>query len=185
MITTFFICDKNMSKKKNENSDDINEEEIEPVKRFENDKNIEKQFPHLFSELKSDSHFKTGIKINKDMISVNKVEKVIDSPEEKIEVVITEDIEDPLKTFDPTAVDFIRRAKTKEEAEEIIEFLAKRNEITEEKKIFLLNKLTNEGLSSFGKHKKLGYYFDYVDKKREEAKFKATKSIFKKPEEKK
>lgn len=184
MKTSIFTCEKRMSNKENDNSTDIIEDEIEPVKRFENDKKIKKQFPHLFAELKTDSFLKTEINLNKDKNLLESKDKQEESTEEKIEVVITEDIEDPLKKFDPSAVDFIRRAKTNEEAVDIIEYLAKRSEITKEKKNELLKQLEKDGLSSFGKHKKPGFYFDYVDKKREDAKFKATKSIFKKPKKK-
>ncbi len=59
---------------------------------------------------------------------------------------------------DPNAIDFIRRCRTIEEAFEIIDFLLKRNEISSEEFQNLKNQIKNKGLSSFGSHKKPGYY---------------------------
>ncbi len=59
---------------------------------------------------------------------------------------------------DPSAIDFIRRCSTKEEAYEIIDFLLKRNEISLEEFQSLKDQIKNQGLSSFGSQKKKGYY---------------------------
>ncbi|MHA1476404.1 MAG: DUF2095 family protein, partial [Promethearchaeota archaeon] len=59
---------------------------------------------------------------------------------------------------DPGTIDFIRRCKTKEEAFEIIDFLLKRKEISLEEFQSLKDQIKNQGLSSFGSHKKKGYY---------------------------
>lgn len=59
---------------------------------------------------------------------------------------------------DPSAIDFIRRCSTNEEAYEIIDFLLKRNEISLEEFQSLKDQIKNQGLSSFGSQKKKGYY---------------------------
>ena len=59
---------------------------------------------------------------------------------------------------DPIAIDFIRRCNTKEAAFEIIDFLLKRKEISLEEFQSLKDQIRNQGLSSFGSHKKKGYY---------------------------
>ncbi|MHA1302669.1 MAG: DUF2095 family protein [Candidatus Heimdallarchaeaceae archaeon] len=60
--------------------------------------------------------------------------------------------------YDPSIVDFICRCKTEEEAKEIIDYMFKRQEITEEEKKQLLEQLEKEGLESFGPHRAPGYY---------------------------
>lgn len=60
--------------------------------------------------------------------------------------------------YDPDVYDFIRRCKTNEQAEEIIEYMRSKGEITEEKADELLNQLNEEGLQSFGSRKEESYY---------------------------
>jgi len=62
------------------------------------------------------------------------------------------------KIPDPSAFDFIRCCSTNEEAFEIIDFLLKRNEISLEEFDILKDQIKNQGLSSFGSHKKKGHY---------------------------
>ncbi len=69
---------------------------------------------------------------------------------------------DPLRGFMPGAVDFIRRARTPKEAEEVIDYLEKKGEITKEEADALRKQLREKGLESFGKRKKPGYYFRYA-----------------------
>ena len=65
---------------------------------------------------------------------------------------------DPLKGFSPSAVDFIRRCKTKEEALEIINFLVEHKDLDSKTANSMRKKLESEGLSAFGTHKNPGYY---------------------------
>lgn len=58
----------------------------------------------------------------------------------------------------PTAVDFIRRCSTEEQALEIINYLEVRKEIDEDYAKKLRRQLVEQGLESFGSHKELGYY---------------------------
>lgn len=59
---------------------------------------------------------------------------------------------------DPDAIDFIKRCSTEDQAYEIIEYLEKRGEVTKETADELCKQLREEGLSSFGRKKKPGYY---------------------------
>lgn len=59
---------------------------------------------------------------------------------------------------DPNAEHFLRRAKNEMEAEEVIAFLQKRNEISNQKADYYREKLRKEGLDSFGERIELGYY---------------------------
>jgi len=60
--------------------------------------------------------------------------------------------------YDPTVIDFICRCSTIEEALEIIDFMLKRQEITEEYAQELKKQLKEDGLESFGPHRTPGYY---------------------------
>jgi len=61
----------------------------------------------------------------------------------------------------PDVVDFIRRCDTEEQAEEIIDYMERRGEITPEYAKKLLKQLKKEGVRSFGPKKEEGYYFLY------------------------
>jgi len=78
---------------------------------------FKKRYPHLAKEILSKKYPKLRVKISRN---------------------------DPLKGFQPGAVDFIRRASTVKEAEE------------------LRKQLHERGLSSFGPRKRAGYYFRYA-----------------------
>ena len=65
---------------------------------------------------------------------------------------------DPLARYEPGVLDFLQRASTKEEAEEVIHFLVDREEITSKLGDQLLNKLEVEGLTAFGPHRSPGHY---------------------------
>jgi hypothetical protein len=82
---------------------------------------------------------------------------------------------DYLEGFDPSAVDFIRRAKTIKEALEIIEYLEKRKELDTDQALELKTKLEKNGLESFGSHKKHGYYFQLAEDQRLKDKMKLIK----------
>jgi len=60
--------------------------------------------------------------------------------------------------YNPDVYDFLRRCKTIEQAEEIIEYMKSKGEITEEKADELLNQLKAEGLRSFGSRKVESFY---------------------------
>ena len=64
--------------------------------------------------------------------------------------------------YSPSAIDYIRRCRTVDEAIEIIDFLKKRGEITQEENKMLLDKLKIEGLTGFGTIKDIGFYGNIV-----------------------
>jgi len=60
--------------------------------------------------------------------------------------------------FMPTAVDYLRRCSSLEEAMEVLEYLARTGQLREEERRLLEEKLVNEGLESLGPRKEFGYY---------------------------
>ncbi len=62
--------------------------------------------------------------------------------------------------YDPDIIDFIRRAKTVEEAIEVIEYMQHRDDISKTYAKRLITQLNEEGLESFGSTKKGGHYFN-------------------------
>ncbi|MGD2142016.1 MAG: DUF2095 family protein [Candidatus Bathyarchaeota archaeon] len=60
--------------------------------------------------------------------------------------------------YEPGVVDFIRRCNTEEQAEEIIEYLEERREISANTASKLREQLRGNGLRSFGEQKGTGYY---------------------------
>ncbi|MEM2622589.1 MAG: DUF2095 family protein [Candidatus Nezhaarchaeales archaeon] len=58
----------------------------------------------------------------------------------------------------PDAVDYIRRCRNVQEAEEVISFLEKTNQISKYRAEELREQLYSQGLESFGPHKEFGYY---------------------------
>jgi len=61
--------------------------------------------------------------------------------------------------YEPDVVDFIRRCKTIEQAEEIITYMENRKEITHQRAKELRIQLHKNGLRSFGSHKREGFYY--------------------------
>lgn len=71
----------------------------------------------------------------------------------------------PNELYDPGAIDFIRRCTKKEEAINILEYLLKRNEITQEEYIKIKIIISQEGglkklINEAGGPKKPGYYIE-------------------------
>ena len=69
------------------------------------------------------------------------------------------DSTDPYRNYEPSTIDFIRRAQTDKEAEEIILFAQKQGNISPEEANNLLDQLNKEGVRSFGPIKTPGHYF--------------------------
>jgi len=59
----------------------------------------------------------------------------------------------------PDVIDFIRRCDTKEQAEEIIDYMEKRGEIKKQYAENLRKQLRERGVRSFGPKKEENYYF--------------------------
>jgi hypothetical protein len=60
--------------------------------------------------------------------------------------------------YQPGVIDFIRRCKKPQEAEEIITYLEKRSEVSDDEAKVLRKQLKEGGLRSFGSPKKIGDY---------------------------
>jgi hypothetical protein len=98
---------------------------------------IENSLPNLAKELTSRNHPNI---INIDSIEIEKNE------------------ESNREEMQPSVIGFLRRCRTKEEAVEIITFLAEKSQITKEEKEIYLEKLEKEGIRSFGSLKTWGFY---------------------------
>jgi hypothetical protein len=104
-------------------------------------KSFKKMFPNLSDELEGED---TKVEIGAVRTDANEAEKAV--PEK-------------FRNYDPTVVDFIRRCDTKDQAEEIIQYLEKRGELTKEYAAELREQLKREGVRSFGSKKEENYYF--------------------------
>jgi hypothetical protein len=60
--------------------------------------------------------------------------------------------------YQPGVIDFIRRCRKPQEAEEIITYLERRGEVSGDEVKLLRKQLREGGLRSFGPPKKIGYY---------------------------
>jgi hypothetical protein len=60
--------------------------------------------------------------------------------------------------YQPSTIDFLRRCKTQNQAEEIIAYLEKKGEVQSEEADSLRKQLREQGLRSFGTRKTIGYY---------------------------
>jgi hypothetical protein len=121
-------------------------------------RSLKKMFPHLYRELEEDSENKISI------------DAIHDSPETAENAAEIEDVceeeflkptkpVDKLRHFNPSAIDFIRRCDTNEQAQEIITYLRKRGEITQEQAQELEHTLKQKGVRGFGTKKEEHYYF--------------------------
>lgn len=120
---------------------------------------LEKQFPNLMSEI---SNKKSSVKINSVNLNIepNSGNNALNE---------TQDYHEDLKN--PGPIDFIRRCGNKNEAIEILDFLHKRNEITQETYKKLKNQIEKKDglkklIEEYGGFKTPGYYErKFYDKK--------------------
>ncbi len=123
---------------------------------MESKKSLKKMFPNLFKELD----------VSENKVTINSIRKNPDEIEEEKEIAVSENMEsdsasepDKFRHYNPTVVDFIRRCDTDAQAEEIIAFLCKKGELTEDNACELRAQLKKDGLRSFGPKKEDDYYF--------------------------
>ncbi len=115
-------------------------------------KSFRKMFPNLFKEIEAGDC----------KVPIDAVRKEAEGAEE---TELEEDefepanLPDKFRHFSPSAVDFIRRCDTEAQAEEIIDYLLKKGEITAEYAEELRSQLKCKGLRSFGPKKEENYYF--------------------------
>ena len=110
------------------------------VRAGDEQRELRRRFPRLYRELTAKRH----------SIAINSCRTSIESDEEKIRL-------GERQSF-PDAVDYIRRCSNIEEAEEVINFLENRNEISTDYAESLRRQLRERGLASFGSRKQWGYY---------------------------
>jgi hypothetical protein len=104
-------------------------------------KALKKMFPNLSKELEGGD----------SKLSIDAVRTDPDTAEKAMS--------DKFRNYAPTVVDFIRRCDTEEQAEVIIAYLEKREELTEEYAAKLRKQLKRKGVRSFGSKKEEGHYF--------------------------
>jgi len=138
---------KNNSKK--ETVDELNSlipPEVLSVKQEITSDDLKEKFPNLHAEMTKD-----GVKIK-----IDDVDGSFSRSEETDQIL---DSTDPYRNYEPSTIDFIRRAQTDKEAEEIILFAQKQGNISPEEASNLLDQLNKEGVRSFGPIKTSGHYF--------------------------
>lgn len=117
---------------------------------------IKKLFPNLYKELEE---------LDESKVPINSVRANPQTAEEELEQEETEEISQPtvspdkFRHFNPSATDFIRRCETEEQAEEIIDYLRKRGELTAQEAKEMKDQLKRDGVRSFGPKKEEYYYF--------------------------
>ncbi|MCW4023715.1 MAG: DUF2095 domain-containing protein [Candidatus Bathyarchaeota archaeon] len=114
-------------------------------------KSFKKMFPKLYDELEE----------GENKVSIDAVRKTPEEEAEELQDALEfeQSIPDKFRHFSPSAVDFIRRCDTHEQAEEIIAYLEKKGELSCEDAKKMRCQLKNEGLRSFGCKKEDNYYF--------------------------
>ncbi|MEM2024794.1 MAG: DUF2095 family protein [Desulfurococcaceae archaeon] len=77
------------------------------------------------------------------------------------QIKLTVDVEtlDPWRGYVPTSVDYIRRCNTVEEANEVIDYLLRRGELSEPEAEKLREILRRGGIDAFGGKKEDNYYY--------------------------
>lgn len=109
-----------------------------------------KSFPNLTKEMN----------FGKRKVTINSIRSDIKAAEK------TAKTKNNLSSYDPSVIDFLRRCDNKQQAEEIITYLEKRGEITNNYAQKLRQQLQKKGVRSFGPKKEEGYYFNLSSKKK-------------------
>jgi hypothetical protein len=119
-------------------------------------KSMKKMFPNLIKELEGSEN---KVSIDGVRADAAKAEETVDDVEEEMLAEAENPLPDKFRHYNPTVVDFIRRCDTNAQAEEIVAYMLKRGEITEEYACEVKVQLKKEGLRSFGPKKEQDYYF--------------------------
>jgi hypothetical protein len=107
---------------------------------------MEKYFPYLHAEI-SDDKMAIGIdSVEGDFSPSNEDDDFSNSS-------------DPYSDFEPSVIDYIRRAKTEDEALEVVEFLLKQGTLNEDEALKLTVQIRKDGVRSFGPMRTPGHYF--------------------------
>jgi len=106
-------------------------------------KRFKQMFPNLTSEVDA----------RENRVAISSVRSDVSAGESRASASV--------KRFDnymPDAIDFIRRCDNEKQAEEIIDYLEKRGEISGEYAVRLRKQLKSKGVRSFGSKKEDDYY---------------------------
>lgn len=103
-------------------------------------KRFRKMFPHLVKELEG----------KEQRVAINSVRSDVQTGERASQEKFT--------TYMPDVIDFIRRCDNEQQAEEIINYLEKRGEVSRNYAQRLRRQLKEKGVRSFGSKKEEGYY---------------------------
>jgi hypothetical protein len=117
---------------------------------------MKKLFPNLFKELEG---IENRVSIDGVRADADKAEETCEDVDETLVAEAENALPDQFRHYNPDVVDFIRRCDTEVQAEEIISYLARRGEITEEYACEVRVQLKKDGLRSFGSKKEADYYF--------------------------
>ena len=101
---------------------------------------FKKLFPHLAREMESGQ---SRVDVNRDQEADGKE---------------TENDSRIWAGYEPDIIDFIRRCETVEQAEEVICYMERREEITAERAAEIREQIAEGGLRSFGPKKEEGFY---------------------------
>lgn len=124
---------------------------------MENDKNsMKKMFPNLIKEIEMGE---SKVQIDSIRADSEKAENEDITAEELLLEEAENALPDKFRHYNPSITDFIRRCDTETQAEEIVAYLLKRGEITDEYADEIITHLRNDGVRSFGPKKESDYYF--------------------------
>lgn len=104
---------------------------------------LRKTFPNLMQEI-------TG---NEQSIKIQSIRSTHDVTEKSAQT------QKNFTNYNPDIIDFLRRCDNNQQAEEIINYMEERSEITHNYAEKLRQQLRKRGVRSFGSKKEEGYYF--------------------------
>ena len=102
-------------------------------------KRFRKTFPHLAKELEG----------KEQRVAINSIRSDVQTGEKA---------SNKFATYMPDVIDFLRRCDNEQQAEEIINYLEKRGQVSRNYAQRLRKQLKEKGVRSFGAKKKEGYY---------------------------
>jgi len=147
--------------KNNKNRKDLKKIKIEELDglRISYDKDeFDKEFPHLIKEIST----------RKKSIKIDSVDKDVEQKNEEKHREFNSLY--PNELYNPNVIDFLRRCTKNEEANEILDYLMERKEITQQDYSKYKNIISQEGglkqlIDEFGGLKRPGYYMKKYYKK--------------------
>ncbi len=118
-------------------------------------KSVKKMFPNLIKELEEGEN---RVRIDSVGAENTKAEEATNSRKGQLPSKRGNAEVDRFRHYNPNVVDFIRRCETANQAEEIVAYMLKRNEISESFALEIRDQIKREGLRSFGPKKEDDYY---------------------------